>query len=164
MIVATDIIENSQIFAAQTIGMSVGVARGSNDAEAPEGGWGYLVVYCLSVSLVNIDQLYNLTKFNPLFFAIQIATFSYVACLGILFSEFLEDLGHHTKALTMLPSFFFMCVSTVGLFAKYLFNRYSLRSVAIFGGTVFCCGSMMIVFVRSLNELLVAYSLMQGKI
>lgn len=97
-------------------------------------------------------------------FSSKLATMSYMSCLGILFSEFLEDLGHHTKALTMLPSVFFICFSTTGLFTKYLFNRFSVRSVAIFGGIVFCSGSMMIPFVRSLEELLIAYSLMQGKI
>lgn len=87
-----------------------------------------------------------------------------MACLGIIFSEFLEDLGHHTTALTMLPSCIVIVVSTTGLFAKYLFNRFSVRSVAIFGGILYCSGSMMIVFVRSLSELLLAYSVVQGKI
>lgn len=87
-----------------------------------------------------------------------------MACLGILFSEFLENQGHHTKALTLLPSCFFILFSTTGLFGKYLFNQFSVRSVAIFGGILFCSGSFMIVFVRSLAELLFAYSLMQGEI
>lgn len=87
-----------------------------------------------------------------------------MSCLGLLFADFLAELGLQTKALTMLPSCFYIFFSPVGLFANYLFKRFSVRSVGIFGAIVFCSGSMLIVFVRSLSELLIAYSLMQGEL
>lgn len=93
---------------------------------------------------------------------LQVATFGYMSCLGLMFADFLADLGLHTKALTLLPSCFYIFFSPVGLFANYLFQRFSVRAVGIVGAMVFCSGSMMIIFVRSLNELLIAYSLMQG--
>lgn len=90
------------------------------------------------------------------------ASFGYISCLGIMFADFLSDLGLQTKALTMLPSFFFFCYCLVGLFANYLFSRFSVRSVGICGAIVICSGSMLVVLVRTLNELLIAYSVMQG--
>lgn len=64
----------------------------------------------------------------------------------------------------MLPSCFFIFISTTGLFAKYLFDRFSVRSIAIVGGILFCSGSVMMVFVSSLNGLLLAYGVLQGRI
>lgn len=85
-----------------------------------------------------------------------------MSCLGLLFADFLAELGLQTKALTLLPSFFYISFSPVGLFANYLFNRFSVRSVGIFGAVVFCVGSLLVPFVRTLNELLIAYSILQG--
>lgn len=89
--------------------------------------------------------------------------FGYLTSLGIMYGDFLTGLGLETKALTMLPSCFFLFFSPVGLFAKYLFERYSVRSVGIFGALILCTGSMLTILVRSLEELLFTYSFMQGR-
>lgn len=87
-----------------------------------------------------------------------------MSSLGLLFGDFLTELGLHTKALTMLPSCFYIAFSPVGVFANYLFKRYSVRWVGVFGAAVFCTGSMALIFVRSLSELVLAYSILQGTI
>lgn len=132
--------------------------------EAPEGGWGYVIMLSVVFGCVNYIERVFVSEWNLSFnLSDKLATFGYMTCLGIMFADFLTDLGLHTKALTMLPSCFFICFSPVGLFTNYLFNRFSVRSVGICGALIFCTGSVLVVFVRSLNELLIAYSLMQGK-
>lgn len=116
--------------------------------------------------LLCMCECQNKTKINFLnksFCFIQLASYGYIPCLGIMFADFLADLGLQTKALTLLPSCFFLCCSPIGLFASYLFNRFSLRSVAVFGAILFCSGSLMVVFVRTFNELLIAYGVIQGE-
>lgn len=85
-----------------------------------------------------------------------------MACLGLMYADFLAQLGLHTKALTALPSGFFICLSFVGIFSNYLFQRFSVRIVGVLGAIGFCSGSMMIVFVQSFNQLFIAYSVVQG--
>lgn len=92
----------------------------------------------------------------------QISTFGEMSCLGLMFGDFLTSLGLHTGALTSLPSCYYMSSSIVGAFANFLFGRYAVRTVGLFGAVSFVVGSLATVGVGSLNELLLAYGLLQG--
>lgn len=79
-----------------------------------------------------------------------------------MFGDFLAHLGLRTQALTALPSCYYMASSLIGAFANYLFARFSARTVGLFGAGLFAIGSLAVAVVRSLDELLIAYGLLQG--
>lgn len=55
-----------------------------------------------------------------------------------------------------------MSSSLVGAFANYLFARFSVRTVGMCGAVTFVAGSLAAVAAGSLNQLLLAYGLLQG--
>lgn len=50
----------------------------------------------------------------------------------------------------------------LGIFANYLFNKFTIRGVAYIGGFVFFVGSLLTPFVTTLNQLILAYGLLEG--
>lgn len=64
--------------------------------------------------------------------------------------------------MAFITSAFFCAFSFAGLFSGSLFNRYGLRAVGLLGGGLYFFGSLLQIFVRSIWELLFAFSIIQG--
>lgn len=52
--------------------------------------------------------------------------------------------------------------SCAGLFSNSLFEKFSMRSVGVFGAIVYFLGNFLTIFTTSIEYLLVTYGLMQG--
>lgn len=110
---------------------------------APEGGWGLLVgIGMATMFTVSLGSL-------PSF--------------GLMFGDFLTNLGEETSAIALITSCFFSALSFAGLFTNTLMKKTSCRTVGLIGAASYVVGSFMTIFVRSTNELLVSFSIFQGK-
>ncbi|XP_062564632.1 monocarboxylate transporter 7 [Armigeres subalbatus] len=109
---------------------------------APEGGWGLLVgIGMATMFTVSLGSL-------PSF--------------GLMFGDFLTNLGEETSAIALITSCFFSALSFTGLFTNTLMKKTSCRTVGLIGAVSYVIGSFMTIFVRSTNELLVSFSIFQG--
>lgn len=81
---------------------------------------------------------------------------------GLMFGDFLNSLNEETSAIALITSSYFSALSFAGLFTNTLFRKFSIRTVGVAGGTLYFIGSFMTVFVTSMNQLLVAFSVFQG--
>lgn len=81
---------------------------------------------------------------------------------GLMFGDFLVSLNEETSAIALITSSYFSALSFAGLFTNTLFRKFSIRAVGVAGGTLYFLGSIMTVFVTSVEQLLVAFSIIQG--
>lgn len=51
----------------------------------------------------------------------------------------------------------------LGIFANFLFNTFSIRGVAWIGGCIYFVGSLLTPHATSFNQLIVVYSIFEGK-
>lgn len=82
---------------------------------------------------------------------------------GLMFGDFLTNLGEETSAIALITSCFFSALSFAGLFTNTLMKKTSCRTVGLIGAVSYVIGSFMTIFVTSTNELLVSFSIFQGK-
>uniref|UniRef100_A0A8D8ES32 Monocarboxylate transporter 9 n=1 Tax=Culex pipiens TaxID=7175 RepID=A0A8D8ES32_CULPI len=109
----------------------------------PEGGWGLLVgIGMAAMFTVSLGSL-------PSF--------------GLMFGDFLTALGEETGAIALITSCFFSALSFAGLFTNTLMKKYSCRTVGLLGAFSYVIGSFLTIFVRSTNELLISFSVFQGR-
>uniref|UniRef100_A0A182NZV0 Major facilitator superfamily (MFS) profile domain-containing protein n=1 Tax=Anopheles epiroticus TaxID=199890 RepID=A0A182NZV0_9DIPT len=108
----------------------------------PEGGWGLLVG--VGMAMMFVVTLGSLPSF------------------GLMFGDFLTELGEETSAIALITSCFFSALSFAGLFTNTLMKKTSCRTVGLVGAVSYIIGSMMTIFVRSTNELLISFAVFQG--
>uniref|UniRef100_A0A182QJX4 Major facilitator superfamily (MFS) profile domain-containing protein n=1 Tax=Anopheles farauti TaxID=69004 RepID=A0A182QJX4_9DIPT len=108
----------------------------------PEGGWGLLVG--VGMAMMFVVTLGSLPSF------------------GLMFGDFLTELGEETSAIALITSCFFSALSFAGLFTNTLMKKTSCRTVGLIGATSYIIGSMLTIFVRSTNELLISFAVFQG--
>ncbi|XP_058058226.1 monocarboxylate transporter 7 [Anopheles bellator] len=108
----------------------------------PEGGWGLLVGTGMAMMFV--------------------VTLGSLPSFGLMFGDFLTDLGEETGAIALITSCFFSALSFAGLFTNTLMKKTSCRTVGLLGAASYIVGSLLTVFVRSTNELLVSFAIFQG--
>lgn len=81
---------------------------------------------------------------------------------GLLYNDFLKSTDAETGTLSILIGTFFGAMSVASLFANALFHRFTMRSVGLCGALCYLIGSVMSIFVTSVGQLIVAYSVLQG--
>lgn len=84
-------------------------------------------------------------------------------CFGLIYNDFLKQLGEGTSAVAVITSSFFSAMSFAGLFSNTLFNKFSMRKVGLVGGIMYFVGALFQIFVQSTTQLFVGFSLLQGK-
>ncbi|XP_031623601.1 monocarboxylate transporter 14-like [Contarinia nasturtii] len=109
---------------------------------APEGGWGYFVGIGLSI-----------------FFALYMGS---LLSFGLMFNDFFAQLNVGTSAVTIVHGAFFSSMSFACLFSSTLFKKFSMRSIGLFGAFVYFFGSLMTIFVYSVEQLIVSFGVLQG--
>uniref|UniRef100_A0A182IPW6 Major facilitator superfamily (MFS) profile domain-containing protein n=1 Tax=Anopheles atroparvus TaxID=41427 RepID=A0A182IPW6_ANOAO len=108
----------------------------------PEGGWGLLVGVGMA--------------------AMFVVTLGSLPSFGLMFGDFLTELGEETGAIALITSCFFSALSFAGLFTNTLMKKTSCRTVGLMGAVSYIVGSLLTVFVRSTNELLISFAVFQG--
>lgn len=81
---------------------------------------------------------------------------------GLMYGDFLTGLGEETSAIALITCSFFSSFSFAGLITNTLFRKFSIRSVGVGGASIYFLGSLMAVFVTSVEQLLFAFSVLQG--
>ncbi|XP_055300044.1 monocarboxylate transporter 14-like [Sitodiplosis mosellana] len=109
---------------------------------APEGGWGYLIPFGIAIPA-----------------ACSIGSFS---SFGLLFNDFLDELGAGTSAVTIITGSYFSAFSFAGLFASSLFKKFPMRNIGLFGAALLFLGSLMTAFATSVEHLIVSFGIMEG--
>lgn len=79
-----------------------------------------------------------------------------------MFNDFIISCGGGTSTVTVINGCYFSAVSFAGLFSGFLFKKFSMRSVGIFGAAMYFLGSVMTAFVTSVEQLIVSYGVLQG--
>ncbi|KAK0073417.1 hypothetical protein PV326_013443, partial [Microctonus aethiopoides] len=97
-----------------------------------DGGWGWFA--CLGSSLITL----SLRSFDPSF--------------GLIFNDLLIDLKVDSTQTS----------SVLRIFVGPLLNKFSYRSVAIFGSLLSCTGLMLTAFANSISHILITYSILTG--
>lgn len=83
---------------------------------------------------------------------------------SLLFHDFLASLGNESSALVILITGTYQSMGNfTGLLAGALLKKFSLRTVGLFGGIVFCIGSILTIFVGSVAHIFFAFSILQGE-
>lgn len=82
---------------------------------------------------------------------------------GLMFNDFLISLGEETSAVTIITGCFFCALSFAGLFTSTLFKKFSIRTVGLIGGFMYFFGSLMTIFVTSVEQLMITFSVFQGR-
>lgn len=82
---------------------------------------------------------------------------------GLMFNDFFKRLNAGTKAVTIVNGVFASSMSFACLFSSTLFKKFSMRSVGLFGALVYFIGSLMTIFVSSIEELIISFGVFQGK-
>lgn len=81
---------------------------------------------------------------------------------GLMFGDFLTGLGEETSAIALITCSFFSAFSFAGLLTNTLFRKFSIRCVGVGGASMYFLGSLMAIFVTSVEQLLFAFSILQG--
>lgn len=79
-----------------------------------------------------------------------------------MFNEFLADLGAESGAVTLVTGVYFSALSISGICAGPIIQRFTLRSVGILGAMIYTFGSLMVVFVNSVETLIMGFGILQG--
>lgn len=79
-----------------------------------------------------------------------------------MYGDFLASLGEQTSAIALITCSFFSAFSFAGLVTNTLFRKFSIRSVGVGGAAMYFLGSLMAIFVTSVEQLLFAFSVLQG--
>ncbi|ETN63784.1 monocarboxylate transporter [Anopheles darlingi] len=108
----------------------------------PEGGWGLLVGTGMAMMFV--------------------VTLGSLPSFGLMFGDFLTELGEETGAIALITSCFFSALSFAGLFTNTLMKKTSCRTVGLLGAASYIIGSLLTIFVRTTNELLISFAVFQG--
>lgn len=110
----------------------------------PEGGFGYVVAVGMALPIAL--ALGSLSSF------------------GLMFGEFLSNIGGSTSSVTIIIGTFFSASSFAGLFTNTLFKKFSVRSVGIFGAVIYVLGGFMSIFATSVEHLIVSFGVLSGNV
>ncbi|CAG9764127.1 unnamed protein product [Ceutorhynchus assimilis] len=112
------------------------------DLKAPDGGWGYVIVAA-----------------NVIMFSVTIVP---LAAFGLIYGDFLRNLGDETTGTAMSNGLFNTINSFTGLLASGLLSRYTCRKVAFLGATFFVGGAILLVFSKNLYHIFISFGVLQG--
>lgn len=111
------------------------------------------------MSLNSIFSPSRRTDFNEVF---QASYFGCWSSFGLLFNDFITNSGGGTSTVTIVLGVMSGAASCGGLFSNSLFEKFSMRSVGIFGGILYFVANFLTIFTTSITHLLITYGLMQG--
>ncbi|XP_044255843.1 monocarboxylate transporter 3 [Tribolium madens] len=109
---------------------------------APDGGWGYVVAAALT--LMTSVTIIPMSSF------------------GLIFGRFLAKIGDETTGTTLANGIFNTCFNITGLASNNLLQKYTYRTVALVGASVYFVGSFATIFVTTLPQMVLSFGVIQG--
>lgn len=106
-----------------------------------------------------LSRCFVQTEFYPHHFA-RIA--GNIHSFGLMFNDFLANLGAETSAVTLVIACYFSSQSFSSLFASALFRKFSIRSVGLFGAMFYFLGLFLCVFITSTEMLAFSFGILNG--
>lgn len=79
-----------------------------------------------------------------------------------MFNDFLIELNAGTSAVASIIGSYFGAMSCGSMIAGALFKRFSMRFVGLFGAFLYSLGSIIVVFVHSVEMLTISFGILQG--
>jgi MFS family permease len=83
-------------------------------------------------------------------------------CVGSAEDDDVEGGSQESSAISLITSSFFSALSFAGLFTNTLIRKTSCRFVGLTGAFLYFTGSVMTIFVTSVTQLLISFSIFQG--
>lgn len=114
----------------------------SEEYEAPDGGWGWIVAIGVA--------------------ALFIVTLTPDSCFGLIFGDFLEEVGAGTAFVTTGVSVCIGSAASLGLVMNYALNTFTCRQVGVTGSIIYFFGSFLTAFATNVYQIIVTYGIMQG--
>lgn len=114
----------------------------SQEFEAPDGGWGWIVA-------VGVAALF-------------VVTLTPDSCFGLIFGDFLVEIGAGTAYITTGVSVCIGSAAALGLVMNYALNTFTCRQVGVTGSVVYFCGSFFTAFATNVYEIIFTYGVLQG--
>nr|CAD7408603.1 unnamed protein product [Timema cristinae] len=113
-----------------------------SESEVPEGGWGWMVAFGMALMFI--------VMVGPL------------SAFGLIFGDFLEDLGGGTEAVTVINGVLGSSLSFTGLITNYALNTYSCRQVGLAGCLLAFVGNFLTIFANSVMYMVITFGVLQG--
>lgn len=113
-----------------------------SEARAPDGGWGWVVVFAAFMVNLIADGV----------------TFSF----GVIFLEFVKYFGEGKSKTAWIGSLFLAIPLLSGPIASYLTDRYGCRRVCIAGGILAAAGFIISAFINSVEALFFTFGILSG--
>lgn len=85
-----------------------------------------------------------------------------MSSFALMFNDFIKSCNGTTSSVTIIMGIFFCSISFAGLLMNTLSKRFSLRNIGVFGGSMYFLGSLMTIFVTSVEHLLITFGVVQG--
>ncbi|KAJ9587651.1 hypothetical protein L9F63_018903, partial [Diploptera punctata] len=114
----------------------------NDEYEAPDGGWGWVVA-------VGVAALFMVTLTPD-------------SCFGLIFGDFLEEVGAGTAFVTTGVSVCIGSASACGLVMNYALNNFTCRQVGVTGAIIYFCGSFLTAFATNVYQIIFTYGILQG--
>ncbi|CAH0690543.1 unnamed protein product [Chilo suppressalis] len=108
----------------------------------PDGGWGYMIVLASVI--------------------IFIATISFLPFFGLLYNDFLKEIGVSSTEVTVVNGVCALCLSIGGFLTSPLLKVMNFRTLAIVGAIVFNIGSFLLLFCKSILPFIICMGIFQA--
>lgn len=79
-----------------------------------------------------------------------------------MFNDLLADLGAESGSIILVTGVYFSALCIAGLCAGPLIQKLTLRSVGLSGALIYTAGSLLIIFVDSVETLIIGFGILQG--
>lgn len=79
-----------------------------------------------------------------------------------MFNDFITSLGGQTSAVTVVMGFYAIALSFAGLLSNFLSKKFAMQTVGLIGSGMFFTGSLLTIFVTSVEQLIVTFGIFQG--
>nr|XP_049692531.1 monocarboxylate transporter 1 isoform X2 [Helicoverpa armigera]XP_049692532.1 monocarboxylate transporter 1 isoform X3 [Helicoverpa armigera]XP_049692534.1 monocarboxylate transporter 1 isoform X5 [Helicoverpa armigera]XP_049692536.1 monocarboxylate transporter 1 isoform X6 [Helicoverpa armigera] len=108
----------------------------------PDGGWGYMIAFAVII--------------------LSSTSTAFVSSYGLLFKEFLRDIGGSSHDVSLIPSVAVTCTALAGFLTNPLLSLMSHRMLTLVAVLIFNTGVVCIIFVKSVFTFHICYGILQG--
>ncbi|KAM9832076.1 monocarboxylate transporter 7-like [Neosynchiropus ocellatus] len=111
-------------------------------AEAPDGGWGWVVAGS--------------------FFLVEVFTYGTIKSFGIFFKDLMEEFGESNSRVSWIVSICVFVMTFNGPLSSVMTNRLGFQIVVMLGGLLISLGTIATSFTTSVNQMYITYGLVAG--